>query len=87
MPEVRLEEMKRQGEKRLRELGLTLYEAWRCVEHGMCPENVDPIDVEEAFWMYVDAVEALEKRSIIAELERRYMEETRAREKKIPVPA
>ena len=85
---MRLEEMKRQGEKRLRELGLTLYEAWRCVEHGMCPEGVDPVDVEEAFWMIVDAVEALEKRSIIAELEHRYMEELEAEKKqRLPVPA
>ena len=81
-----LEEMKMQGEKRLRELGLTLYDAWRCVEHGICPEDVDPVDVEEAFWMYVDAVEALEKRSIIGELERRYMEEKRE-SRKLPVPA
>ncbi len=83
---MRLEEMKRLGEKRLRELGLTLYDAWRCVEHGECPEGVDPVDVEEAFWMIVDAVEVLEGRSIIGELERRYMEEGRRKEK-LPVPA
>jgi len=86
---MRLEEMKMQGEKRLRELGLTLYDAWKCVEHGECPEGLDPLEVEEAFWMIVDAVEALEKRNIIAELERRYMEELEAEKKRqrLPVPA
>jgi len=84
---MRLEEMKKQGEKRLRELGLTLYDAWKCVEHGECPETIDPVDVEEAFWMIVDAVEALEGRSIIGELEQRYAEETKTREKRVPVPA
>ena len=77
---MKLEELKRQGEKRLRELGLTPYEAWRCVEHGECPRGVDPVDVEEAFWMIVDAAEALEGRSIIAELERHYMKVRRRRE-------
>ena len=84
---MRLEEMKKLGEKRLRELGLSLYEAWRCVEHMECPEGVDYGELYEAFWMVVDAAEALEGRSIIDELERRYMEEARAREKKLPVPA
>jgi len=84
---VRLEELRRLGEQRLRELGLSLYEAWRCVEHMECPGGVDYGELYEAFWMYVDAVEALEGRSIIAELERRYMEEARARERRVPVPA
>ena len=86
---MKLGEAKRLGEKRLRELGLTLHDAWRCVEHGECPEGVDPVDVEESFWAYVDAVEALERRSIIGELEHRYMEELEAGKKrqKLPVPA
>ena len=83
---MRLEEMKRQGEEKLRELGLSLYEAWKCVEHLECPGGVDYGELYEAFWMYVDAAEALEKRSIIAELERRYMEEMKER-KKVAVPA
>jgi len=84
---MKLEEMKRLGEKKLMEMGLSLYEAWRCVEHLECPPGVDYGELYEAFWMYVDAVEALERRSIIDELERRYMEETRARERRVQVPA
>ena len=72
---MRLEDVKRLGEEKLRELGLTLYEAWKCIEHMECPQGVDYGEVYEAFWMYVDAVEALEGRSIIEELERRYMDE------------
>ena len=80
---MRLEEMKKLGEEKLRKLGVTLYDAWRCVEHMECPPGVDYGDLCEAFWMYVDAVEALERRSIIGELERRYMEEKR----RVAVPA
>jgi len=83
---MKLEEMKKQGEEKLRDMGLSLYEAWKCVEHMECPPGVDYGELYEAFWMYVDAVEVLEKRSIIGELERRYMEETRER-KKVAVPA
>ena len=78
---MKLEEMKKLGEQKLRELGLSLYEAWRCVEHMECSEGVDYGELYEAFWMYVDAVEALEKRSIIGKLERRYMEEIKERKK------
>ena len=81
-----LEEERRKGEEKLRELGLSLYKAWKCIEHGECPEEVDPVEVEEAFWAVVDAVEALEGKNIIGELERRYLEE-RAGERKLPVPA
>jgi len=82
---MRLEEMKKQGEEKLRELGLSLYEAWKCVEHLECPPGVDYGELYEAFWMIVDAVEAMEGRSVIAELERRYMEEVR--EEKVAAPA
>ena len=85
---MRLEEMKKLGEQRLWELGLSLYEAWKCVEHSECPEGVDPVDVEEAFWMYVDAVEALEKKNVIEELEQRYTKELELRRKqRLTVPA
>jgi len=84
---MRLEEMKRLGEKKLREMGLSLYEAWRCVEHLECPPGVDYGELYEAFWIYVDATEAIEGKSIIAELERRYTEEARARERRVQVPA
>ena len=83
---MRLEEMKRQGEQRLRELGLSLYEAWKCVEHGECPEGVDPVDVEEAFWMVVDALEALEKKNLVKELEQRYTKEL-GKKQRLTVPA
>ena len=82
---MRLEEMKKLGEQRLRELGLSLYDAWKCVEHIECPPGVDYGELYEAFWMYIDAVEALEKKSIIGELEQRYIEETRERKKKVAV--
>ena len=80
---MRPEEMKKLGEEKLRKLGLTLYEAWKCVEHMECPPGIDYGELYEALWMYVDAVEALEKRSVIGELERRYMEEKR----RVAVPA
>ncbi len=73
------------GEAVTRALGLTLYEAWKCVEHGECPEGVDPVDVE-AFWMYVDAVEALEKKNVTEELEQRYTKEL-GKKQRLTVPA
>ena len=82
---MELEELKGVREVRLPGLGLTLYEAWKCVEHGECPEGVDPVDVEEEFWAVVDSLEAAGKRDVVGELERRYAEELRRR--KVPVTA
>lgn len=83
---MRLEEMKRLGLERLRAMGLSPYEAWKCVEHLECPRGVDYGELYEAFWMYVDAVEALERRSVIRELEHRYIEEVRGR-RRVAIPA
>ena len=83
---MRLEEMKRLGEEKLKAMGLSLYDAWKCVEHLECPQGVDYGELCEAFWMYVDSVEALERRSVIRELERRYVEEMKGR-RKVAIPA
>jgi len=70
----------------LRRLGLTPYKAWLCVEHFQCPENVDPLEVFKAL---EDYLKALAEQGVDPEEEwwHRYLEETRAREKRVPVPA
>jgi len=66
---------------RLRELGFdTPYEAWLCVEHGDCP---DEVDYGEAFNALMDYLEALSERgeSPEEEWEQRYMEGREVRRK------
>ena len=74
---------------RLRGLGFkSPYEAWLCVEHGECPEEVDYM---EAFNTLMDYLELVAERegSPVGEWEKRYMEEVGAgkRGQKLPVHA
>ena len=72
----------------LRRLGIPgLYEAWKCAEHHDCPEGVDPALVDSLLFT---AIVELEKRGRdpTTEWEKRYIEETEARERKrVPAPA
>jgi len=75
--------------RELRRLGISsLYEAWKCAEHGECPPGVKPSEVDSLLFM---AVVELEKRGMdpTSEWERRYMEELEAEKKRqrLPVPA
>ena len=73
--------------RELRRLGIgSLYEAWKCAEHGDCPPGVEPGEVDSILFM---AIVELEKRGMdpTSEWEQRYIEETEARERKrVPVP-
>lgn len=74
--------------ERLRELGLTPYEAWKCVEHFQCPEGVDYGDVFSALADYLEAVAGQGLPDPEEEWEKRYMEELGAgEEKRVAVPA
>ncbi len=73
---------------RLRELGLTPYEAWRCVEHGECPKGVDYGEVFDALADYLEAVAEQGLPDPEEEWEKRYMEEVEAEEeRRVAVPA
>jgi len=68
--------------KKLRVLGLTPYEAWKCVEHFRCPRGVDYVEVFEALADYLEAIAEQGLPDPEEEWERRYMEEVRAEEKR-----
>jgi len=74
--------------RELRRLGIgSLYEAWKCAEHGDCPPGVEPGEVDSILFM---AIVELEKRGMdpTSEWEKRYMRELGAgEEKKVAVPA
>ena len=68
--------------ERLRGLGLeSPYEAWRCVEHGECPEEVDYMEAFNSLMDYLELV-AEKGGSPVGEWEKRYMEELEAEEER-----
>ena len=74
--------------EKIRSLGFASpYEAWKCVEHFECPEDVD---YGEAFDALMDYIEVLTEQGLTPEeeWERRYMEELEAEKKqRPPLPA